>query len=103
MRVIEEGGEYVARVFSSDGNVKMSRKKGTDPMPLSEYVESLKADSDLAPLFQGTGVSGSGARNGAHNGSPAGFRMTQEQAADFPAWEKMSREAKAAGTVVEIV
>lgn len=103
VRVVEEGGEYVARVFNPDGNVRMSRKKGTDPMPISEYVEGMKADADLAPLFAGSGVAGSGAQTrGASTGGQ--YTLSAQEAKSNPrAWEQVRDRAQAAGVEAQMI
>ncbi len=61
IRVVEEDGEYVARVVDSKGNVRIGDGKGT-PMSIEQLVEEFRANADYGPAFKPTDSSGSGSR-----------------------------------------
>jgi len=63
VRVVKtEAGDRVARVYDGEGNELISRKPGSNgvPMDVAEYVESLRSDADYARAFDGSGPSGGG-------------------------------------------
>lgn len=62
VEVLEDGTRRVV-VVDSDGKPQLSKRKGQQgqPMTLDELTESLKADKDFLPAFEGNGVGGSGA------------------------------------------
>lgn len=63
MKVVQEDGQYHARVIDpTSGTVRVSPKgQGSTPMDLSELIDEMKQSKDYAPAFRGTGSSGSGA------------------------------------------
>lgn len=64
MKVIEQDGEFFARVVDEKGNVRIGNAQGA-PMSLSELIEEMKQDKTYAPAFRGTGSSGGGASKSA--------------------------------------
>lgn len=60
IKVMEQDGEFVAVVVDSKGNPRIGDAKGS-PMSIRDLIEETRGDTDLAPLFAGSGASGSGA------------------------------------------
>lgn len=61
MKVMEEDGQFVARVVDAKGNVRIGKGSGAAPMTLAELMDEMKTDKTFAPAFRGTGSSGGGA------------------------------------------
>lgn len=61
MKVVEQDGEFHARIVDESGNVRVGKGQGSSPMTLSELIEEMKQDKEYAPAFRGTGSSGGGA------------------------------------------
>jgi hypothetical protein len=61
MKVVEQDGEFFARVVDEAGNVRIGKGQGSSPMTLSEFVDEMKLDKDFAVAFRGSGSSGGGA------------------------------------------
>lgn len=60
LKVIEDDGEFVARVVDSAGTVRIGDDKG-NPMTIEQLVASMKTDEIFSSAFEGTGVNGGGA------------------------------------------
>ncbi len=73
MKVIEQDGEFHARIVDDSGNVRIGKGQGSAPMTLSELVEEMKQDKEFAPAFRGTGSSGGGASRS--SGSAGGSKV----------------------------
>lgn len=104
IKVIEQNGEYVARVINpADGTERYSRSgKLTEPMTIKEYVESMRSDPELEPLFSGTGVAGPGTqtRTTPSNGK---YTVSAAQVRDNPRiWESTKAAAQAAGVEAQM-
>lgn len=68
VRVVEENGQFVARVIGEDGNPRIADVKGT-PFSVANLVEELRANSAFAGAFAASNAGGSGApSNTAGNG-----------------------------------
>jgi ribosomal protein L17 len=72
IRVVEVDGEFVAQVVDGKGNQRIGDAQGR-PMTIAQLVEEMKADTDLARLFEGSGSSGGGASKS--TGSAGGSRV----------------------------
>lgn len=98
IRVVEQEGEFVARVVDSNGNPRIEDGNGT-PMSIAALVQELKQDQDLARLFDGTGSSGGGASKSAAGGGGAKQTIAAGDSGAFLAnLEKIARgEAEVVG------
>lgn len=61
MKVIEQDGEFHARIVDAAGNVRIGKGQGSTPMTLPELVDEMKGNATFAPAFRGSGASGGGA------------------------------------------
>jgi hypothetical protein len=59
LKLFQENGEYVVRVADEDGDPRGDGKGGY--LDIKGLVAELREDADYAPLFDASGVSGSGA------------------------------------------
>lgn len=81
-------GKPVARVLQEDGkNVQITMKQGsTDPMGVSEFVESLKSSDTFSAAFKGSDANGSGSEGSSSGGgsgsSPGEFGSYRQALAD---------------------
>jgi hypothetical protein len=82
MKVVEQDGEFYARVVDGNGNVRIGTGQGSAPMSLSELIEEMKQDKEFAPAFRGSGSSGSGAGRSNAGGGGAGKTIGADSA-DF--------------------
>ncbi len=73
MKVMEVDGQFVARVVDAAGTVRIGKGQGASPMSIAELVDEMKASTEFAPAFRGTGSSGGGASKSA--GSASGARV----------------------------
>lgn len=87
----EETGKYYAGVKKPDGSVRAGPDGG--PLPVSKFVEELKADKDFGSAFAGSGQSGSGLPA---NKTPPQQRQQQEQQGQSPV-SKISAGLRARG------
>ena len=72
----DDNGQLKAYILDDKGLNRISQKQGvTDHMDIMEYVGLLKEDADCATFYEGSGVSGSGAKGGASGGDPS--KVTQ--------------------------
>lgn len=83
MKVVEQDGEFYARVVDSNGNVRIGSGQGSSPMTLSELIEEMKGDKEFAPAFRGSGASGSGAARS--NAGGGGSKTVQNTFEDYTA------------------
>jgi hypothetical protein len=60
VRVMQEEGQFVARVVDGKGNPRIGDAQG-NPMTIKQLVDELKQDPDFARNFEGSGSSGGGA------------------------------------------
>jgi hypothetical protein len=61
VRVVEDNGDFVARVVDDKGNVRITLKPGsTAPMGIDELVEEMRTSHDFASAFEGSGAYGTG-------------------------------------------
>lgn len=75
--VRDDKGKLAMRVVDGDGREMVTRKSGsTDPMGLSELVETLKADSAYAGAFEGSGVGGAGTHRATGEPGRGGHDLT---------------------------
>lgn len=76
LQLVNENGEYVVRVVDRDGDPRGNGQGGY--MDIKGLVEELRQDDDYAPLFESSGVSGSGATGrreaGGSGGTPPGLK-----------------------------
>lgn len=68
MKVVEQDGEFHARIVDDQGNVKIGKGQGSTPMTLPELIEEMRQDQEFAPAFRGSGSSGGGATKAAAGG-----------------------------------
>ncbi len=61
MKVVNEDGEYAARIVDEKGNVRIGKGQGNAPMTLAELMDEMKQDKEFASAFRGSGSSGGGA------------------------------------------
>jgi len=100
----DHSGRLVPKVVNPDGSSRLSMRTGnTDPMTIEEYVETMKGNPSYALAFQGSGASGSGKGSPEVGGGSGKFRMTESQARDPAAFQRMHAEAAKSGQAVEIV
>jgi hypothetical protein len=71
IRVVEQDGKFVSQVVDANGNPRIGDAKG-NAMSISQLVEEMRSDNELARLFEGSGSSGGGASKSA--GSAGGAR-----------------------------
>lgn len=60
LKLFQESGEYVVRVVDNDGDPRGDGKGGY--LDIKGLVAELREDGDYSPLFEASGVSGSGAQ-----------------------------------------
>lgn len=100
VKVVEENGEYVARVLDAQGQPRIANVKG-DPFTIANLVEEMKANTVFGRAFEGTGAGGSGAPSDSGGGAKA-FTLTREQAKDPAAYRAAKEQAAKAGGQVMI-
>lgn len=71
VKVMEQDGQFVARVVDAAGNVRIGKGQGASPMSIAELVDEMKTSTEYAPAFRGTGSSGGGASRSAGGASGA--------------------------------
>jgi len=77
IRVVEEDGEFVAKVVDAKGNPRIANGKG-DEMTIADLIAELKSSEEFSGAFKGTGSSGSGAPH--KPGTPAAKAGTVNRA-----------------------
>ncbi|NOK32328.1 hypothetical protein HMI49_03815 [Corallococcus exercitus] len=71
VKVIEEGGSFLARVVDAEGDPRGNGKGGF--LTIREFVTELKKDANFARAFDSTSASGSGTQPGPRTGAmPSG-------------------------------
>jgi hypothetical protein len=95
----DDDGKYHVEVVSSDGTVRLSSKGvSTNPMTISELVESMKADDVYGRAFNlkksGGGSQGSA---GSHTSTGKGVVLSQADATDPAKYRAAKEEASKAG------
>jgi hypothetical protein len=75
VKVVEENGEYVARVMDANGQPRIANVKG-DPFTIANLVEEMKANTVFGRAFEASGTGGSGANNG-NRGSGGGKTLNR--------------------------
>lgn len=84
MKVIEQDGQFIARIVDEQGNVRIGKGQGSAPMTLPELMDEMKNDKTFAPAFRGSGSSGGGAaKSHAGGGSKSTFNPATATGADF--------------------
>jgi len=81
VKVVEENGEFVARVLDAQGQPRIANVKG-DPFTISNLVEEMKANEVFGRAFEATGAGGSGAHNNNNRTGPAGGKVMTRGAFD---------------------
>lgn len=76
VKVVEENGEFVARVLDANGQPRIANVKG-DPFTIGNLVEEMKANEVFGRAFEATGAGGSGAHNNNRTGPAGGKVMTR--------------------------
>jgi hypothetical protein len=91
VRIVEENGEYVARILDAQGQPRIADIKGT-PFTIRHLVEEMKADPIYGRAFEASGAGGSGASNANRAGGNAKTisraSLEQMSPADQMAWFK---------------
>ena len=77
MRMVEQDGKFVARIVDGDGNVRIGKGSGSEPMTLAELIDEMKGEQDFAPAFKGSGSSGGGASRSTAGGGGVVTRMSR--------------------------
>ncbi len=90
MRLVEEGGEMVARVVDDYGNPRFRESDGL-PMTPNDLVSEFRRDPDFASNFEASGNSGSGAKGAGGSGSSGGRAV---QSYTQAAWRERVARAK---------
>lgn len=101
IRVVEENGEFVARVVDANGNPRIGDAQG-NPMTISQLVErDFKQNDIFGRAFEASGAAGSGAPAGSQAGGAGGKKQVKR--ADFDAMAPNERMAfiKAGGVPVD--
>lgn len=90
VKVIEEGGHFLARVVDAEGDPRGNGKGGF--MTIREFVTELKKDTNFARAFEASGSSGGGTPTGGKTGGKPGgtepLSATQRIAAGLAARRK---------------
>jgi hypothetical protein len=101
VKVIEENGEFVARVMGADGNPRIADVKGT-PFKIANLVEELKGNQVFGRAFAASNAGGSGAPNNTAGGGGGSITLSREQARDPQAYRAAKAAAEKAGTILQI-
>lgn len=91
VKVVEENGEFVARVVDASGQPRIANVKG-DPFTIANLVEEMKANQIYGRAFDASGAGGSGANNGTGLITGRTHTLTREQAKD-PATYRAAKDA----------
>lgn len=83
MKVLEQDGQFHARIVDAAGNVRIGKGQGSAPMTLGELMEEMKTDKTFAPAFRGSGSSGGGAAKSHAGGGSKTFNPATATGADF--------------------
>lgn len=94
VKVLEEDGEFVARVVDAKGDLRVDGKG--EPMTISALIEEMKKNEIYGRAFEGSGASGGGMLP---NGGGGGGAKTMTTA-DFNALDPKTRAAKMAAGLV---
>ncbi len=64
LSMVEEDGQFSARVNNSDGSARVTQKEGsTEPMGVEEFVTLMRNNDDFQSGFKGSGASGGGTQD----------------------------------------
>jgi len=91
---VTDHGKFIVEVIGDDGLARLTTKPGsTEPMAISELVTELRGTDAFARAFDGSGATGSGARQSASGAGASGasINLTYEQAQD-PALYRAAKE-----------
>ena len=84
-----DGGDFLTEIKDEQGNARLSPATGsTAPMAVAELIAEMKDSDAFAPLFDGTGATGTGASGG--NGALKG-KMSAEEFAKLPPAQRMQK------------
>lgn len=89
LRVIEDEGDYVARIVDDKGKERMGPKG--DPLTVDEYVTELSAKDEFLAAFKAPAAGGSGKKQDGSQFQRGEIVLTPEMAKDVQSY----REAKA--------
>jgi hypothetical protein len=82
-------GDFVVEVIGTDGNPRISPASGsTSPMSISELVAEMKNNEAYAPLFDGTGATGTGATPSTTTRTG---KITNEELGKLPPAERLKK------------
>jgi hypothetical protein len=90
VKVIEENGEFVARVLDAAGQPRIANVKG-DPFTIANLVEEMKANAVFGRAFEASGAGGSGAGQGGGSGGGAKTISGRDQEAINANLEKIAK------------
>ena len=79
VKVVEENGEFVARVVDAEGDPRGNGKGGF--MSIKDLVVELKKNPEFARAFESSGTSGGGTRPGGNKGGTPGSMSATEKIA----------------------
>jgi hypothetical protein len=100
VKVVEDGGDFVARVVDAKGEPRIADSKGT-PMTIPQLVEVFKADKQYATAFAASDASGGGARNQGGGGGGGGTVLIPKDATPQE-YRRLKAEAEKAGRTYAI-
>lgn len=98
VRVVEENGQFVARVIGADGQPRIASVKG-DPFTIGHLVEEMKSNAIFGRAFAASTAGGSGASNGTNGSGGNQKTMTRAQ---FDALDQFGR-MKASKDGIQVV
>lgn len=101
----EVNGEYRTRIYKQDkdGNRVLETNAAGDPASIFDVGDKMKKSKDYADMFEGPGVSGTGAKGSTTTPSSGGrIQITEEQAKDPRQYAAAKEAAIASKTGQEI-
>jgi hypothetical protein len=101
VKVVEENGQFVARVIDANGQPRIANVKG-DPYTISHLVEEMKGNQVFGRAFAASGAGGSGAQNNTAGSGGGQFTLSREQAKDPQTYRAAKEAAAKAGATVQI-
>lgn len=104
--VEDDDGNFSVAIMGDDGQPMLSRRPGasTQPMTVGEYVESLKEKKAYAPLFPGSGSTGTGSTSSSPGegriSSGGTIRLSREQSKDPQVYREAREQAAKTGAQI---
>lgn len=100
VKVVEENGEFVARVVDASGQPRIANVKG-DPFTIANLIEEMKGNAVYGRAFDASGAGGGGASQ-TQGETGRTFSLTREQAKDPAAYRAAKEAAAKAGSQLVI-